>query len=437
MRLRQLDRDILHLAVPALATIVAEPLYVLTDTAIVGHLGTDQLAGLALASTILLTAYAVFIFLAYCTTASVARLLGAGLHREAAAQAVQGLWLAVLLAGGSGVVVGVFSGPLVTALGGEGEVARNALIYLRISLLGMPALLLSLASVGYLRGRLDTRTPLVVALGTAVFNLVIEVVLIYGLGFGIGASALGTVVAQALGASVLCWRVLSSARAERVPTAPDLRAIRQLLSVGLHLLVRTAALRASLVLGTAVAARLGKVELAAYQISFEIWSFLGMGLDALALAAQALVGHALGAGDADAARAVGRRVNQLSVGAGVVLGGALVAARWPLASVFSHDDAVIAAAAASMVWVAVAQPINGWAFALDGILIGAGDQRFLAVAMVIAFAVFAPAAVAVGATGAGLGWLWGALILLTAARVVVLQLRFSGGRWAVVGDRRT
>lgn len=433
-RPRPVDREILRLALPALATMVAEPICVLTDTAIVGHLGTDQLAGLALASTVLLTSYAVFLFLAYGTTAAVSRLLGAGEQREAAHQAVQGLWLALALGVGTAVVVGGVSAPLVHALGGRGAVADNALVYLRISLVGLPALLLGLASVGYLRGRLDTRTPFFVALGVAVANLGVEVVLIYGFGFGIGAAALSTVLAQVGGALVLSWRVAAAARALGVGARPHLGAVRRLLVVGAHLLVRTAALRASLLLGTAVAARLGHDELAAYQVGFEIWSFLGLALDALAIAAQALVGHALGAGDPDQARAVGRRVNELAVLTGVALGLVVALGRGPIAAVFSDDPAVVALTAGSLVWVGLAQPVNGWAFALDGTLIGAGDQRFLAGAMVVALAVFAPAALAVGATGAGLGWLWGALVLLMAARVALLQARFVGGAWAVTGS---
>ncbi|MPY94943.1 MAG: MATE family efflux transporter, partial [Acidimicrobiia bacterium] len=331
------DRDIFRLAIPAFATIIAEPVCVLTDTAIVGHLGTDQLAGLALASTILLTAYAVFIFLAYGTTAAVARLLGAGQLHAAAAQAVQGMWLALALGAASAAVVGYFSEPLVELLGGSGAVATNALVYLRTRLVGLPALLVTLASVGYLRGRLDTRTPLLVAAGVAVANLVVEVVLVYGFGFGIGAAALSTVLAQGAGALVLCWRVAASVRALQVSARPSLGAVGRLLVVGLHLLVRTAALRASLLLGTAMAARLGRDELAAYQVGFEIWSFLGLAMDALAIAAQALVGHALGAGDVAQARAVGRRVNELAVLAGLVLGWVVLVLRGPIAGVFSED----------------------------------------------------------------------------------------------------
>ena len=213
------DREIAALAVPALGALIAEPLYVLADTAVVGHLGTPQLGGLAVASSVLLTLYAVFIFLAYGTTAAVSRLLGAGDERAAAHQAVQSMWLALSI----GVVVAVMgaalSGPLVTLMGADGAVRSNALVYLRISLVGVPAMLLVLAGTGYLRGLQDTRTPLAVALGTGLLNLALEVGLIYGLGFGIGASAASTVVAQTAAAP----STSSASAAPRADTAPRWR----------------------------------------------------------------------------------------------------------------------------------------------------------------------------------------------------------------------
>lgn len=430
------DRALAQLAVPALGALVAEPIYVLTDTAIVGQLGTAPLAGLALASAVLLTGYSIFIFLAYGTTASVSRLLGAGEHARAAHQAVQGLWLAL----GAGVALAALGwlvgGRLLGLLGAAGEVAANARIYLDVSLLGFPALLVSLAGVGYLRGLQDTRTPLVVALVTAVGNGVLEAVLIFGFGFGIGASALSTVLAQWVAAAVFVWRVVRSAQRLGVSMGPDPGAIRRLLVVGAHLLVRTAALRGSLLVGVAVAARIGTDELAAYEVGFQIWSLLALALDAIALAAQAMIGHALGAGDLDEARAVARRALVWGFTAGIVLCAGVVLARPALPALFSADPVVRTSIGFSLLAVAVMQPVNGAVFALDGILIGAGDQRFLAGAMTVAFAVFAPAALVVAATGAGLGWLWASIGLFMSARFAVLQVRFTRGRWLVAGASR-
>ncbi len=248
------DRQILRLAVPALGALAAEPLYVLADTAVVGRLGTSQLGGLAVASTLILTGYALFNFLAYGTTASVARRLGSGDAAGAAHEGVQGMWLALAI-GLALALVGLALAPQAVALmGGTGEVADNALVYLRISLAGVPALLLTLAGTGYLRGRQDTVTPLIVT-GVAVgANLAIELVLIYGLGYGIGASALATVVAQVGAAGAYGWWVARDVAAQGVGWRPDAAAIRRLAVVGRDLFVRTAALRLALTLTTAVAA---------------------------------------------------------------------------------------------------------------------------------------------------------------------------------------
>lgn len=430
------DRELLRLAVPALGALIAEPLYLLTDTAIVGRLGTESLAGLSVASAILLTGFSVFLFLAYGTTAAVSRLLGAGEQRDAAAQAVQGLWLAgvvgVILAG-----AGWVSGPaLIRLLGADGTVATEAWTYLRISLVGLPALLVSLAGVGYLRGSRDTRTPLLIAGVTAVGNGVLEWVLIVRFGRGIGASALATVLAQYVAGSVYVVKVVGAAHG----LGADLRFVParvvRLLVVGLHLLVRTAALRGSLLVGVAVATRLGTTEVAAYEVAFQVWTLTALALDALAIAAQSLVGHALGAGDADGARRVGRSALRLSLWAGVAFAAILLAGRMPVAALFSNDGSVVALTGFSLLFVAAMQPLNGLVFALDGILIGAGDERFLARAMAVAFAAYAPCAIAVGVTAAGLGWLWGALALFMAIRWVVLQRRFDGGRWLVTGAVR-
>ena len=199
------DREIFRLAVPALGALIAEPLYVLADTAIIGHLGTPQLSGFAIATGIVLTAYSLFIFLAYGTTASVGPTHRCrDKHERRAHQAIQGIWLAT--------IAGVRSGARPVAAGATADRivhrrprgAPNALVYLRISLPGLPAMLITLAGVGYLRGQQDTRRPLWVALGTALFNLVLEAILIYGYGFGLGASALSTTLAQWIAAACYC-----------------------------------------------------------------------------------------------------------------------------------------------------------------------------------------------------------------------------------------
>ena len=434
--MKAVDREILALAVPAFGSLVAEPMYLLVDTAIVGHLGVAPLGGLAVASTILLTGYALFIFLAYGTTGTVARLIGAGDMRSAMHQSVQSMWLALLLAAGLMVLGWVFADPLVRALGARGEVRVAALLYLRVSLLGLPALLVTLAGTGYLRGRQDTRTPLAVAVGANVVNLVLEVVLIYGLGYGVGASALATVVAQTGGALVFAVAVFRGARSLDVGLRPDVGALRSLALVARDLVVRTAALRAALTLATAVAARIGTTDLAAHQVAFQVWNFFALALDAVAIAAQALVGRFLGAGLGDRAREVSRRMIQWGVVVGVVFGVVAVAGVPVLPALFSADPEVRRLTGYLLVWVAVMQPVNAVAFVLDGVLIGAGDVRFLAWAMVADAAVFGVAAGFVLALDLGIGWLWAALALFMAARAATLYARWQRPHWQVEGPTR-
>ncbi len=429
------DREIFRLALPSLGALVAEPLYVLADTAVVGHIGTDQLGGLALASSLLLIGHAIFIFLAYGTTSAVARLLGAGEDRRAAHQAVQSVWLALLVGVVFSLVILVLSGPLVSLMGAKGAIRTNALIYLRYSLIGVPALLVSLAGVGYLRGLQDTKRPLLVAVGTALFNLVAELILINGFGMAIAASALTTVVAQVIAAATYIHWIRQAVEDHDVGLRPEHGTMLRLAGDGVNLLVRTIALRGGLTLTLAVASRIGSDDLAAHEIAFEIWMVIVLALDAVAIAAQALVGRALGAGDAAEARRIGRRAIVWGAGSGVVLGGAALAASPFLPSIFSNDPAVTSLAAFLLLHVGFSQPIGGVVFALDGVLIGAGDLRYLAWAMSAASMGLVAVGVAVLVVGAGIGWLWAGLELWLALRAVTLLLRFRGTSWQVLGAR--
>ena len=434
--MRARDREIARLAIPAFGALVAEPLYILADTAVVGHLGTPQLAGLAIASSVLLTGYAIFIFLAYGTTAAVARLLGAGDEREAAHQAVQGMWLALLIAAVL-VPAGFFGADwLVRLLGASGDVATNAEIYLRISVLGVPAILVTLAGTGYLRGMQDTVTPLVVAVGTNIFNLGFELFLINGVGFGIGASALATVLAQYIGAGVYVTNIGRAVGARHVSLRPHGPSVRALARTGGPLFVRTAALRGSLTMATAVAAHIGPVDVAAHAIAFELWNFLALALDAIAIAAQAIVGKELGAGDAREADVMSRRMLWIGFVTGVVFGTAVILLRTVLPHLFTGDPAVLALAAFLLWYVGLMQPINGLVFVLDGILIGASDLRYMAWAMVAAAAVLIAGGVLVLEFDAGIGWLWTAIGAFMIARLIGLGIRFQTGRWAVTGAVR-
>ena len=433
MQLGGTDRELLRLAVPAVGALVAEPLYLLADTAVVGHLGTSPLAGLAVASGVLLFAYGMCIFLAYGTTASVARLTGAGRPELAAAQAVQGLWLAASLGVALAVLGAWFGQRLLGLLGAEGPVLDQAGTYLRISLLGAPAMLVMLAGVGYLRGRRDTVRPLWVAVGTAALNLILEVVLIYGFGLGIGASAAATVVAQWIGAGCYLVWIGSEVRCYEVSLGPDWSALRRLALVSTDLMVRNLSLGGTFLVGTSVAARIGAAPVAAHQVAFLVWMMLALTMDGLAIAAQAMVGTALGAGDGDGARRIGRRTIVWSVGVGITLGLALLFARDSVSGLFSNDPAVVGLVGFLFLHVGLMAPLSGVAFALDGILIGAGDQRFMARAMT-ASALLATAAMAAGRLAdLGIGWLWAAIWVFVAGRSVILGARFRGNHWVVLG----
>lgn len=427
------DRDILRLAVPAFAALVAEPLFLLADSAIVGHLGTPQLAGLGIAGAVLTTAVSLCVFLAYGTTASVARRFGAGDLRSALALGVDGLWLA----GGLGVLLGVAglvaAEPLVATFDASSATSSYALTYLRISLLGIPAMLLVLAATGVLRGLQDTRTPLYVAVAGSVANVALNLLLVYGLDLGIAGSAWGTVLAQAGMAGAFLVVVVRGARRSSAPLSPDLPGIRAAGTAAVPLIVRTATLRAALLLTTYVAASTGTVAMAAHQVAFNVWMLLALALDAIAIAGQAIVGKALGAGDVALARDLTRRMLWWGAGIGVVLGVLVVALRPAYVPLFSSDDGVQTVLAAILVVAAVFQPVAGVVFALDGVLIGAGDTRYLAWAGVITLVVFAPLALLVLATDAGIEALWWAFNAFLLARLATLIWRWRGDAWLVPG----
>ncbi|MFE6197217.1 MATE family efflux transporter [Streptomyces sp. NPDC057838] len=433
---RQHDREIVALAVPAFGALVAEPLFLMADTAIVGHLGTAQLAGLGVASALLMTAVSVFVFLAYATTAAVARRVGAGDLQAAIRQGMDGIWLALLL-GALVVAVALPTAPhLVDLFGASDAAAPYATTYLRISVLGIPAMLVVLAATGVLRGLQDTRTPLYVALAGFLANGALNAGLVYGAGMGIAGSAWGTVIAQCGMAAVYLVVVLRGARKHGASLRPDAAGIRASAQAGVPLLVRTLSLRAILMIATAVAARLGDADIAAHQIILSLWSLLAFALDAIAIAGQAIIGRYLGAGDTQGARDACRRMVEWGVAVGVVLGVLVVITRPVFLPLFSGDPAVKDVALPALVIVALSQPISGIVFVLDGVLMGAGDGPYLAWAMLVTLAVFTPAALLVPVLGGGLTALWATMTLMMTVRMLTLWLRTRSGRWLVTGATR-
>ncbi len=433
---RRHDREIVRLAVPAFLALVAEPLFLLGDAAVVGHLGTEELAGLGIAAAVLQTAVGVCVFLAYGTTASVARSLGAGDLRAALAQGVDGLWLAA----GLGVVLTVagvaLADPLVGVFGASAAVEEQAVAYLRVAVLGITPLLLMLAATGVLRGLQDTRTPLVVAVTGSVANLLLNVVLVYGAGLGIAGSALGSVLAQVGSAAALTVVVVRGARRERSPLRPDRAGIARSGRAGVALVVRTLTLRAALLV-TAYAVTAGGTagEIATHQLALTLWTFLAFVLDAVAIAAQAITGRYLGAGDVATVREVTRRMVRWGWVGGAVTGVLLAAASPVVGSLFTSDPEVHDLLVPVLLVAALGQPVAGIVFVLDGVLIGAGDGRYLAWAGVVVLAVYTPALLLVAGSIDGLVVVW--LVFVVAfmgGRCVTLVRRERGDAWLVTGS---
>lgn len=436
------SRQILGLAVPAFLTLVVEPLFLLADSAIVGHLGTDELAGLGIASTALLTAAGMFVFLAYATTAAVSRLVGAGRTDTAVSTGMDGLYLAVGLGCVVGVALVLLAGPITGAFDASEAARGHATTYLRISAAGLPAMLTVLAVTGVLRGLLDTRTPLIVAGIGFGANIVLNYVLVYPVGLGIAGSAIGTVTAQVGMAVALTVVLVRLARRQRARLTPHPLGVLSSARAGVPLLIRTVSLRLILLLTVWVAAGLGDVPLAAHQVAVTIWSFLAFALDALAIAAQALTGRALGAGDTAGVRSDTRLMVRWGLLAGLVLGGlVLVASPW-LPALFTTDPAVRSALTAALVVVGLGQVVSGYVFVLDGVLIGAGDARWLARAMAVLLAVYLPVVVGIrlaapqlierGAT-ASVVVLWIGFTVFMLLRGVTLWWRARSDAWLVVG----
>jgi putative MATE family efflux protein len=434
---RRRDREILALALPAFGSLVAEPLFLMVDSAMVGHLGTAQLAGLGIAAALLATGVGIFVFLAYATTAAVARRLGAGDMPAAIRQGVDGIWLALLL--GLALIAAVVpAAPALTeAFGASASAAPYATTYLRVSALGIPAMLIVLAATGVLRGLHDTRTPLYVAVAGFAANAGLNALFIYGFDWGVAGSAWGTVLAQNAMAAAYLRVVVRGARRHGASLRPGADGIRATARAGAPLLVRTISLRAVLLVATAVAARLSDTEMAAHQLALTMWTLMAFALDAIAIAGQAIIGRHLGAGDAEGARSACWRMVWWGVVTGLVLGLVTAAASPLLLRLFTGDEAVRDALLPLLLVVAVTQPLAGVVFVLDGVLMGAGDGPYLAGAMLLTFAVFAPVALLVPSLGGGVTTLWWALAgLMMLTRLAALGLRARTGRWLITGAVR-
>ncbi|MFS0910713.1 MATE family efflux transporter [Microbacterium sp. 179-I 3D2 NHS] len=429
-----LNREILRLAVPALGALVAEPAFLIVDAALVGHLGTTPLAGLGIAGAVLQTIVGLMVFLAYSTTPAVARRFGAGRPGEAVSVGVNGMWLALAL-GAVLAVAGTVSSPWLVSLFGAGEqVAEQAGAYLVVSMWGLPAMLIVFAATGLLRGMQDTITPLWIAgLGFGA-NALLNWIFIYGLGWGIAGSAAGTVTAQwgMVAAYVLVIRRLAARHSASLRAQRD--GLRSTAASGGWLFLRTVSLRVALLVTVGVATGIGTEELAGWQIVFTIFSAAAFALDALAIAAQALIGKELGAGDEQQVRRVLGRTVAWGAWFGVVVGALIAALSGVLGLAFTGEPAIAALVQPALIVLAVAQPIAGVVFVLDGVLMGANDARYLAIAGVLNLVPFLPALAIIASIGvdgaAGLVWLGVAFFgVYLLARLATLGWRVRSGRW--------
>lgn len=436
---RSTAKSIRALAIPAFGALIAEPLFLLADSAIVGHLGVPELAGVGLAGTVLQTVVGLMVFLAYSTTPAVARLLGAGRHRDALAVGRDGLWLALIL-GIALAVIGMFTGGgLLTGMGARGGVQDYAHEYLMISLAGIPAMLLVMAAMGVLRGLQDTKTPLVVATVGFAVNIALNFVLVYVFGLSVGGAALGTVIAQWGMAATYLVIVIRSARHYQLGLRPDWLGIRAVSRVGSWLMLRTLSLRAAILATVLVVTAQGASNLAAHQLAMTLFTFLAFALDALAIAAQALIGKELGAGNSTEVRALTRTMIRWGLGFGVITGVLLAAVSGAVGWIFTSDTGVHAALTAALLVMALGQPLAGYVFVLDGVLIGAGDAKYLALAGVANLVIYLPllwwiSGVGFGDTVQGMFSVWTAFSVgYMGARGLTLGLRARTDKWMQPG----
>ena len=426
-------RRIAALALPALVVLAAEPLYVLVDTAVVGHLGQVPLAAVAVGGTVMSVAVWLGTVMAYGTTGRSARYFGAGDRPAAVAEGVQASWLALNAGLAFALLMQPLAGPVALALAGNAEVAQAAAGWLRIAAFGAPGLLLAAAGNGWLRGVQDTRRPLLYVLAPNLLSAVLCPLLVYPAGLGLTGSAVANVVAQTVSGALF----LGALVAERVPLRPAPTVLARQLTLGRDLLIRGVAFQACWLSATAVAARFGVAAVGAHQIALQLWFFCALALDAVAIAAQSLIGAALGGGDDTLARDVARRVTVAGGISGALLAVLAAIGAGTVPTWFTGDPAVHAQAAIVWPWFVALLPLAGVVYALDGVLIGAGDVRYLRdLTLAAALGGFLPAIWAAYVLDLGLGGVWAGLGVFTVVRLVTLLWRLCSSRWAVVGASR-
>ena len=427
--LKQTDRQIGQLAVPAVGALAADPLLSLVDTALVGALGPVPLAALGVNAAVFTTLFVTFNFLVYGTTAEVARHRGARDNDAAARYAVQALWLAVMLGMALLVLLQLGAPRIARAMGAVGELRDPTLVYLRIRSFAAVPFLIVMVGHGTFRGLLDTRTPLKIAVGANAANVLVSYVLIHPVGLGVAGAAWGTLLAQTGAATVFLY--LGSRAIGSDERAFDLVAMRRVLRISRHLFLRTISLLSGTLITTAVAARMGVTVIAGHQVVREIWTLLSLTLDGLAIAAQAMIGTALGQARRHYAYLLARRLLWWGAIAGLVASPVILALAGIAPLVFTRDPEVLAEISRVWWFLAVLLPIGGVVFTADGILMGLGDFRFLMWSTGLAsLAVLAPIAVVSLQLGLGITGLWIGMSGLLLVRFATCWWRLSPAGWA-------
>ncbi|MDQ3405171.1 MAG: MATE family efflux transporter [Actinomycetota bacterium] len=426
-------RDVLRLALPALPVLAAEPLYLLVDTAVVGHLGGLELGALGIGAIVLAQLSTQLTFLSYGTTARAARLHGAGRTRDAVAEGVQATWLALVL---GVIIVGVGQltvGPIARALAGQNELADAATGWLRIALCGVPMILVTLAGNGWMRGVQDTRRPLRYVLAGNAVSAALCPLLVHSAGLGLDGSAVANVIGQGVSGALF----LRALRIERIASRPVWGVIWAQVVMGRDLVLRSLAFQVCFISATAVAARTSVGAVGAHQVVLQLWTFVALVMDSLAIAAQSLVGAALGAGSVKRARGLAWRLSGYGLAFGVVLGVVFAAVSGVLPRLFTSDAVVLAEMPHAWWFFVALQPMAGVVFALDGVLLGAGDAKFLRTATLSSAIIgFLPLVWISLVAGWGLAGIWTGLSLFMVLRLVSLLMRVRSDRWSVVGAIR-
>jgi putative MATE family efflux protein len=434
------NNRILRLSLSALVVLIAEPLYLMLDLAVVGRLGGTDLAALGVGVLVLGVVSTQLTFLSYGTTARAAQKFGSGDRAGAVFEGMQATWIALGVGGAIVAVVQLGAPWILSALTGGGSVAQEATSWLRIAVCGVPLILLSMSGNGWMRGVQDTRRPIVYVVTGLGVSAILCPLLVHGLlgapEMGLEGSAVANVVGQTIAGILFVARVFAECAREHLPSRkPQWSVIVAQLVLGRDLIVRSLSFQICFLSAAAVASRFGVAAVASHQLVLQLWNFVALLLDSFAIAAQALVGAALGAGAAPAAWRVTRRVTQWSVGVSILLAVLFALGTSLVPRIFTSDPDVLDAVSTPWWFFVAMLPIAGVVFALDGVLLGSADAAFLRNATLASALIgFFPLIWLSLIFDWGLAGIWSGLVVFMALRLVTVVWRVRGGQWTTVAQ---